>query len=101
MTREEIDRLWSKALQQAVKDGEEYTRYHFADLLIRYHFADLLLAVETDRVISVLETLIDYYGGRDMSTYGSPEWKLDAIENQNPEIQEAMKLVKELKDNDG
>jgi len=56
--------------------------------------------MNTQKIISVLETLIDYYGGRDMSTYGSPEWKLDAIENQNPEIQEAMKLVKELK-NDG
>jgi len=34
MTRDQIDQLWSQALQQAVKDGEEYTRYHFANLVM-------------------------------------------------------------------
>lgn len=33
MNREEIDTLWHKALQQAIKDGEEFTRYHFANLV--------------------------------------------------------------------
>ena len=33
MDREEIDTLWHKALQQAIKDGEEFTRYHFAALV--------------------------------------------------------------------
>ena len=33
MKREEIDTLWHKALQQAIKDGEEFTRYHFAALV--------------------------------------------------------------------
>ena len=33
MTREEIDTLWQGALQQAIKDGEEFTRYHFAALV--------------------------------------------------------------------
>ena len=33
MTREEIDTLWHTALQQAIKDGEEFTRYHFAALV--------------------------------------------------------------------
>jgi len=53
--------------------------------------------MNTQKVLAVLETLIDYYGGRDMSTYGSAEWKLEEFENQNPEIQAAMKLVEELK----
>jgi glutamine synthetase adenylyltransferase len=33
MNRDEIDRLWHKALLQSVKDGETYTRYHFAALV--------------------------------------------------------------------
>lgn len=33
MNREEIDIMWNKALQQAIKDGEEFTRYHFAELV--------------------------------------------------------------------
>ena len=33
MTRDEIDILWQRAMQQAVKDGEMFTRYHFAKLV--------------------------------------------------------------------
>lgn len=33
MTRAEIDILWQRAMQQAVKDGEMFTRYHFAKLI--------------------------------------------------------------------
>ena len=33
MTRAEIDILWQRAMQQAVKDGEMFTRYHFAALV--------------------------------------------------------------------
>lgn len=33
MTREELDILWQKALHQSVKDGEQFTRYHFAALV--------------------------------------------------------------------
>ena len=33
MTRDEIDILWQRAMQQAVKDGEMFTRYHFAALV--------------------------------------------------------------------
>ena len=33
MTREEIDILWSKALVDAVRAGEIFTRYHFAALV--------------------------------------------------------------------
>ena len=33
MTRNDIDIMWSQALQQAIKDGEEFTRYHFAALV--------------------------------------------------------------------
>jgi hypothetical protein len=33
MNREELDIMWSKALAQSIKDGEQYTRYHFATLV--------------------------------------------------------------------
>lgn len=33
MTREELDTLWQKALIASVRDGELYTRYHFAALV--------------------------------------------------------------------
>jgi len=34
MTREEIDIIWQRALQAAVADGEQFTRYHFANLVL-------------------------------------------------------------------
>ena len=33
MTREELDTLWQKALIATVRDGELFTRYHFAELV--------------------------------------------------------------------
>jgi len=33
MTHEEIDRMWQQAMQESIKDGEVYTRYHFAKLV--------------------------------------------------------------------
>ena len=33
MTQEEIDTLWQQAMQDSVKDGEMFTRYHFAKLV--------------------------------------------------------------------
>ena len=33
MTRNEIDILWQQAMTQAARDGEMYTRYHFAKLV--------------------------------------------------------------------
>ena len=33
MTREELDTMWQKALIASVRDGEKYTRYHFAELV--------------------------------------------------------------------
>jgi hypothetical protein len=49
------------------------------------------------RVLDVLEELIEQYGGRDLSTYGSPNgWLLDPPEKQNPEIRDAIELLTEL-----
>lgn len=33
MTRNKIDILWQQAMTQAARDGEMYTRYHFAALV--------------------------------------------------------------------
>jgi len=33
MTKEEIDILWQKAMQESIKDGEMFTRYQFAKLV--------------------------------------------------------------------
>lgn len=33
MTRDDLDVLWNRALQESVKAGEHFTRYHFAALV--------------------------------------------------------------------
>jgi hypothetical protein len=33
MTRDEIDTMWQQAMQESIKDGEMFTRYHFAKLV--------------------------------------------------------------------
>jgi hypothetical protein len=33
MTQEEIDTMWQQAMQESIKDGEVYIRYHFAKLV--------------------------------------------------------------------
>jgi hypothetical protein len=33
MTRQEADTLWFRAMHESVKDGEQFTRYHFAALV--------------------------------------------------------------------
>ena len=36
MTRDEIDIMWQKAMQEAVEGGEMYTRYRFAKLVAKH-----------------------------------------------------------------
>lgn len=33
MTQEEIDIMWQQAMQESIKDGEMFTRYHFAKMV--------------------------------------------------------------------
>ena len=33
MTRDEIDTMWQKAMQESIKEGEMFTRYRFAKLV--------------------------------------------------------------------
>ena len=46
MTREEIDIMWQQALQDSVRDGEMFTRYHFAKMVA---------AKERDACVAVCE----------------------------------------------
>ena len=34
MTKEEIDILWNKAMRLSIKDGDQFTRYRFAELVV-------------------------------------------------------------------
>ena len=33
MTQEEIDTMWQQAMQESIKDGALFTRYHFAKMV--------------------------------------------------------------------
>jgi len=33
MSKDEIDIMWQKAMKESIKDGEMFTRYHFAKLV--------------------------------------------------------------------
>jgi hypothetical protein len=33
MTQDEIDTMWQQAMKESIKDGEIYTRYHFAKMV--------------------------------------------------------------------
>jgi hypothetical protein len=33
MSKDEIDIMWQQAMQESIKDGQMYTRYHFAKLV--------------------------------------------------------------------
>ena len=46
MTREELDTLWQKALIATVRDGELYTRYHFAELVAAAERRECVIACE-------------------------------------------------------
>jgi len=36
MSKDEIDIMWQKAMQESIKDGEMFTRYHFAKLVAQH-----------------------------------------------------------------
>ncbi len=40
MTKNEIDIMWQKAMQESIKDGVIFTRYHFAEMVAEKALAD-------------------------------------------------------------
>ena len=60
MKQDEIDILWQKAMQESIKDGEMFTRYHFAKLVAEHAMR------ETQRLGQEIEPVADYIAARDM-----------------------------------
>jgi hypothetical protein len=53
--RKELDALWHQALTEAIKDGEQFTRYHFAALIAEAEReACARLCLETDPFYGVM-----------------------------------------------
>jgi hypothetical protein len=46
MTQDEIDTMWQQAMKESIKDGEMYTRYHFAKLVAERALADPMHEVQ-------------------------------------------------------
>jgi hypothetical protein len=46
MNKDEIDAMWQKAMKESIKDGEMYTRYHFAKLVAERALADPMREVQ-------------------------------------------------------
>jgi len=46
MTRDELDKLWQQALQTSVAAGEEFIRYHFAELVAKAERKECVIACE-------------------------------------------------------
>ena len=50
MTKEEIDILWNKAMRLSIEDGDQFTRYRFAELVA---------AAEREACAKVLDDMAD------------------------------------------
>jgi hypothetical protein len=46
LTRQEIDIIWQRALSQSIKDGEQFTRYHFAEMIAAHEREECAKACE-------------------------------------------------------
>jgi len=46
MTQDEIDIMWQQAMQESIKDGEMFTRYHFAEMIAERALADPMREVQ-------------------------------------------------------
>ncbi len=69
MTRDETDTLWQKALHQSVKDGEQFTRYHFAALVAAH---------EREECAKECERMVMYPNARCESAAHDNVWKAAA-----------------------
>jgi len=46
MTKDDIDQMWNQAMNEAVKNGENFTRYRFANLVAKHEREACEMAVE-------------------------------------------------------
>jgi len=54
MTQDEIDTMWQQAMKESIKDGEMFTRYHFAKLVAERALAEHAMK-ETQRLGQEIE----------------------------------------------
>lgn len=85
MTREEIDVMWSRALSESVKDGEQFTRYHFAGLVLDAAAVEAVKqAVESVKKYADEQTWVQPYAGNRLIHLG---WNsADAIRAMKPGV---------------
>lgn len=60
MTREELDILWQKALHESVKNGEQFSRYHFAALVAEHERKEVAQMVLNDAWALTFQTFSQY-----------------------------------------
>ena len=65
MTQDEIDIMWQQAMQESIKDGEMFTRYHFAKLVAEKALAEHAMQ-EVQRLGQEIEFVADYIAAKDM-----------------------------------
>jgi hypothetical protein len=46
MTKDDIDKLWNQAMTDAIKNGEDFTRHRFANLVAKHEREACEMAVE-------------------------------------------------------
>ena len=65
MTHDEIDTMWQQAMQDSIKDGDMFTRYHFAKLVAEK---------EREACAEVCKKHADVYAGLEQNTTTQSAW---------------------------
>lgn len=64
MNREAIDTLWHKAMNESIKAGEDFTRYHFAALVAEMEREECAKLAAQTVCDTHLPTGVKVYGSR-------------------------------------
>lgn len=70
MQRDEIDVMWQQALRDSVKDGEMFTRYHFAKMVAAKEREEIAEFIDSTEMKNLPEPLKQHYA-RMLSFYSS------------------------------
>ena len=65
MAHDEIDTMWQQAMQDSIKDGDMFTRYHFAKLVAEK---------EREACAEVCKKHADVYAGLEQNTTTQSAW---------------------------
>ena len=58
MTKDDIDKMWGQALNESIKNGEDFTRYRFADL-VAAHEREACAKVCEDEAWRLIKLAVD------------------------------------------